>query len=56
MTKNQVLRPQAGRQELFINLKDDGVYENGLAIGDGKEVDFIFYGGGKCHCLPVTVM
>mgnify|MGYP000445173286 CR=1 FL=1 len=56
MNKPEVLQVQAGKQELFINLKDDGVDENGLAIGKGKEVDFIFYGGGKHHCLPFTVM
>tara|TARA_R110000850_G_scaffold231880_1_gene356721 strand:+ start:408 stop:551 length:144 start_codon:yes stop_codon:yes gene_type:complete len=46
----------AGKQELFVNIKDDGVNEQGLAIGEGKEIDFIFYGGGKHHCLPFTVM
>lgn len=45
-----------GKQELFINIKDDGVDENGLAIGKGNEIDFIFFGGGKHYCLPPTVM
>lgn len=54
--ESNIMRPQAGRQALFINLKDDGVDDKGVAIGKGKDVDFIFYGGGKNHCLPIAVM
>ena len=46
MKENNTLRPQAGVQELFINIKDDGVGEDGLALGKGEEIDYIFFGGG----------
>ncbi len=40
------IRPQAGRQMQFVTIKDDGLDENGKALGKGEEIDFIFFGGG----------
>lgn len=40
------LKPQAGKQEIFVTIKDDGLDEKGRVIGKGEEIDFIFYGGG----------
>lgn len=49
------MRPQAGVQEMFINIKDDGLDENGNVIGEGNEIDFIFYGGGGGKIKAATL-